>query len=228
MNLPFGSNPDAAALWLCRAVQTGAALVLAGTAAIRLLAWGSAPLGTVPRWNRLASVSWCALLLAAVIQLGATAAQMSDLPFAQVFHGDVLAGVLKGTHFGAVWQVRIALLGGLLVTGLMGGAAQRSASRRLTVIADVVTALLDRLACRQSGGGGSCAGVGEARLAAANGHDPRGGGRRVAGRVAPAGAPARPGTPQDGIARSCHHDHAAIFPPERRGGRRAGDERIIE
>lgn len=129
-------------MWLCRSVQTGAALLLAGTAAMRLLAWGSAPLAAVPRWNRLAIVSWSVLLLAAVIQLGATTAQMSDLPFAQVFHGDVLAGVLKGTHFGAVWQVRIALLGGLLVTGLMGCVAQQSTSRGLSVIADVVTALL--------------------------------------------------------------------------------------
>lgn len=88
---------------------------------------GSAPLASVPRGNRLAIASWSVLLLAAVIQLGATAAQMSDLPFAQVFHGDVLAGVLKGTHFGAVWQVRIALLGGLLVTGLME--AWRSGAR---------------------------------------------------------------------------------------------------
>ncbi len=129
-------------MWLCRSVQTGAALLVAGTAAMRLLAWGSAPVGTVPRWNRLAIGSWSALMLAAVIQLGATAAQMSDLPFAQAFHQDVLAVVLKGTHFGAVWQVRIALLGALLVTGLMGEAAQRSASRRLSVIADVATALL--------------------------------------------------------------------------------------
>ena len=141
MNLPFGLNPDAA-LWLCRSGQTGAALLLAGTAAMRLLAWGSAPLNTVPRWNRLGGVSWCSMLLASVLQLGATAAQMSDLPLRQVFHGDALAGVLERTHFGAVWQVRIGLLGGLLVTGLIGVAAQRSGRRPLTALSDVAAVLL--------------------------------------------------------------------------------------
>lgn len=99
-------------------------------------------MGTVPRWNRLGAVSWCALLLATVLQLALTAAQMSDLPLGQIFHGNALVSVLKDTHFGAVWQVRIALLGGLLVIGLMGGMAQRTANRRLTAIADVAAALL--------------------------------------------------------------------------------------
>lgn len=142
MNLPFASNPDAAASWLCGSVQTGAALLLAGVAAMRLLAWGSSPAGIAPRWNRLAALGGCALLLTAVLQLGLTAAQMSDLPLGQVFHRDALAGVLEGTHFGAVWQVRIALLGGLLVTGLIGVAAQRSAGPRLLVVADIAAALL--------------------------------------------------------------------------------------
>lgn len=129
-------------MWLCRSVQTGAALLVAGTAAMRLLAWGGAPVGTAPRWNHLGAVSWCALLLASVLQLVLTAAQMSDLPLGQVFHGNALASVLTDTHFGAVWQVRIALLGGLLVTGLMAGVARRNASRRLTAIADLAAALL--------------------------------------------------------------------------------------
>ncbi len=109
---------------------------------MRLLAWGSAPVGTEPRWNRLVAVSWCALLLASLLQLALTAAQMSDVPLGQVFHGNALASVLKRTHFGAVWQVRIALLGGLLVTGLIGGVAQRTTNRRLTTIADVAATLL--------------------------------------------------------------------------------------
>lgn len=129
-------------MWLCRSVQTGAALLVAGTAAMRLFAWGSAPVFAAPRWNRLGVVSWFVLLFASVLQLALTAAQMSDLPLGQVFHGNALASVLKGTHFGAVWQVRIALLGGLLVTGLMGSVAQRSANRRLTIIADLTAALL--------------------------------------------------------------------------------------
>ena len=129
-------------MWLCRSVQTGVALLLAGTAAMRLLAWRSAPVGAVPRWDRLAVVGWGALLLAAVLQLGLTAAQMSDQPLGQVLHGDALAAVLRGTHFGAVWKVRMALVTGLLVTEVFGAVAHRSASHRLTAIADVAASLL--------------------------------------------------------------------------------------
>ena len=129
-------------MWLCRVAQTSAAVLLAGTVALRLLAGGGVASGTAPRWNRLAVACWFALLFAAVVQLGLTTAQMSDLPLGQILHGDALAGILSWTHFGAVWKVRIGLIAGLLVTGLLGVAAERNANPRLNAIADVAAALL--------------------------------------------------------------------------------------
>ena len=97
------------ALWLCQSVQTGAAVLLAGTAALRLLAWGTNVVST-SAWNRLAWASGSVLLGAAVLQLGLKAAEMSGLPLSQAFSGEVLTRVLGGTVFGAVWKVRVCLL----------------------------------------------------------------------------------------------------------------------
>jgi putative copper resistance protein D len=96
-------------LVLCRFVQTSAAVLLAGTAVLRLLASGTG-LERPSLWNRVAWSSWSVLLLASVCLLGLTAAEMSGQPLAQALSGTVLATVLRGTSFGGVWQVRAGLL----------------------------------------------------------------------------------------------------------------------
>ena len=101
-------------LVLCRFVQTSAAVLLAGTAVLRLLAWGTG-LERSAFWNRVAWSSWSVLLIASGLQLALTAAEMSGLPLAPALSGDVLGMVLGGTSFGATWKVRLWLLGGVLV-----------------------------------------------------------------------------------------------------------------
>ena len=99
---------------LCRWAQTTAAVLLTGTAALRLLAHG-AGLGELRGWRRLAGGSWGALLVAGALQLWLTAAAMSGLPPAQALSGEVLGQVLNGTSFGVVWRVRMCLLAALPV-----------------------------------------------------------------------------------------------------------------
>ena len=94
---------------LCRWVQTTAAVLLAGTAVLRLLTRGTG-LGDCRAWRRLAWISWGALLVAGVCQFWLTAAAMGGLPLAQALSGEVLGRVLDGTSYGAVWKVRMCLL----------------------------------------------------------------------------------------------------------------------
>jgi putative copper export protein len=112
-------------LVLCRFVQTSAAVLLAGTAALRLLAWG-AGMGRASFWNRLAWTSGSVLAVASIFQLALTAAEMSGQPLSQALSGDVLGMVLGGTSFGGVWKVRAWLLGGALVVQGLLTAAGRS------------------------------------------------------------------------------------------------------
>ncbi len=97
----------------CRFVQITAAVLLAGTAVLRLLALGTDVSG-FRAWNRLAWGSWGALALASVWQLGLTAAAMSGLPLAQAVSSETLGQVLAGTSYGAAWQARACLLAGTL------------------------------------------------------------------------------------------------------------------
>ena len=109
-------------LLFCRFAQTSAAVLLAGTVVLRLLARGTGH-GGAERWGRLAFGSWGALLVAGVFQLALTAADMNGVPLSQAFSRDVLGSVLGGTLFGVVWAVRMALLAGLLIVGIMATAS---------------------------------------------------------------------------------------------------------
>ena len=109
--------------WVCQCAQTSAAVLLAGTATLRLLARGTG-LEPLSSWNRLAWASWSVLVVAAVLQLGLTAADMSGLPLAQACSGQVLGSVLGTTVFGTVWKVRACLLAATLVIGWRIGATQ--------------------------------------------------------------------------------------------------------
>ena len=93
------------ALWLCRCVQTTAAVLLAGTAALRLLARGTS-LDEPARWDHLGRAAWSVFFVAAALQLGLTAEDMSGLPLAEACAGPVLGTVLTSTSFGAVWAAR--------------------------------------------------------------------------------------------------------------------------
>ena len=129
-------------LLFCRYAQTSAAVLLAGTMALRLLAWGTGG-GAMPRWNRLAFGSWCVLVAAGAWQLVLTAADMSGMPLAQAFSGEVLGGVLDGTRFGVVWEVRAGLLAGLFVVGCLIAVAGRGGKRPgLLMAGDAVGAML--------------------------------------------------------------------------------------
>ncbi len=130
------------ARWLCQGAQTGAAVLLSGTATLRLLAWGTG-VERSPHWNRLAWASWIVLLGAAVLQLGLTAADMSGLPLAQACSGPVLGSVLGRTIFGVVWKVRLCLLAAALVVGWCAAVTQRSSGRtRLSGLLEIAGALL--------------------------------------------------------------------------------------
>ena len=100
-------------LVLCRFVQTSAAVLLAGTAALRLLAWGTG-IERAPLWNRLAWSNWTVLSVASGLQLALTAAEMSGQPLARVLSGGMLGMVLGDTTFGGVWKVRAWLLAAVL------------------------------------------------------------------------------------------------------------------
>ncbi len=124
-------------LVLCRFVQTSAAVLLAGTAALRLLAWG-AGMERYSFWNRLAWTSLGVLLAAATLQLALTAAEMSGQPLAQALSGDALEMVLRGTSFGGVWKMRAWLLAGVLVVqGLL-----KAAGRNVRATLEAASALL--------------------------------------------------------------------------------------
>ena len=111
-------------LWLCRCVQTTAAVLLAGTAVLRLLAVGTG-LDRAARWPRLAWASWAGLLVAGVLLLGLTAAEMSGEPLVQTLKDGSVAQVLGGTRFGAVWCWRMGLLAGWLAVRRAAAAARR-------------------------------------------------------------------------------------------------------
>ncbi len=116
------------ALWLCRFVQTSAAVPHACTAALRLLTHGTGLDPAVPGWRGLAWVSGAALLVAGTLQLGLTAAEMSGQPLAQALSGGAWRVVLGGTRFGAVWTVRMGLAAAWL--GLASATAWRRRSGR--------------------------------------------------------------------------------------------------
>ena len=126
------------ALWLCRGVQTSAAVLLEGTVMLGLLARGTDVGSKLGGWRWLTFGSWCALTVAGACQLLLTASSMSGLPVADACFPKVLADVLGGTRFGAVWQVQAGLLAG--IGSLL--AARRFAVRRGSARFDVVLALL--------------------------------------------------------------------------------------
>jgi putative copper export protein len=126
-------------LVLCRFVQTSAAVLLAGTAALRLLAWG-AGMERTSLWNRLAWTSAGVLIVASMLQLALTAAEMSGQPLAQAVSWDVLGMVLGGTSFGGVWKVRAWLLGGALVVQWLLKPAGRSIRGALELISALLAA----------------------------------------------------------------------------------------
>ena len=128
--------------WLCQCAQTSAAVLLAGTATLRLLARGTG-LESFSGWNRVARASWGVLLGAAALQLGLTAADMSGLPLAQACSGPVLGSVLGSTSFGAVWKGRMGLVAATLAVCWRSGARQRAGGRtRVAAVLEVAGALL--------------------------------------------------------------------------------------
>ena len=88
-------------LLIVRTVQSAAAVVLAGTLGLRLLAWKAGVRGQV-RWNRLAWGGWGTLVLTGGGVLALTAAAMTGQPLPAVLRDHSVADVLTGTHFGAV------------------------------------------------------------------------------------------------------------------------------
>ena len=113
--------PPMSALWLCRFAQTSAAVLLAGTAALRLLAGGTPPGGgRAAGWGKLGVGSGLVLAGAAGGQLVLTAAAMSGLPWAQACSREVLGSVVEGTRFGTVWLVRMGVLGVLGLGWIVG------------------------------------------------------------------------------------------------------------
>lgn len=118
------------ALWLCRYVQTTAAVLLAGTAVLRLLALDTG-LARADRWLRLAWASWAAMLVAGTLLLGLTTAEMSGEPLTQTLRDGSVARVLGGTRFGTVWRWRTALLAGWLAVR-WGAAASRRRGWRIS------------------------------------------------------------------------------------------------
>ncbi len=100
------------AIWLCRFVQTSAAVLLVGTGTLRLLAHGTDLGPTVSVWRGLAWLSGGFLLVAGTLQLGLTAAEMSGQSLASTLSDGTLPVVLSGTRFGAVWTARMVLVAG--------------------------------------------------------------------------------------------------------------------
>ncbi len=130
------------ALWLCRFVQTSAAVLLVGTAVLRLLASGTGLDPVVSGWRALAWASGVLLLVAGTWQLGLTAAEMSGEPLARIFSNGVLREVLGGTHFGAVWIVRMGLVAGWLVFALAAARLRRYGRRRAPAALEMAGSLL--------------------------------------------------------------------------------------
>ena len=122
-------------LWLCQVAQTSSAVLLGGTAVLRLLAHGSG-LGAEHRWLRLAWASGITLLLAGVLQLWLTAAQMSAQPLGQTLASGTLGEVLGGTRLGTVWCGRMGVLGAWVVVN-----ALRRSARAAPFLLDVSGAL---------------------------------------------------------------------------------------
>jgi putative copper resistance protein D len=130
------------ALVLCRFVQTSAAVLLAGTAVLRLLAWGTG-IERAAFWNRLAWSSWSVLLAASGLQLALTSAEMSGEPLARAMSSGTLGLVLGGTGFGGVWKARAWLLAGVLLVQCFITAVGRSEDRPgLRATLEVTGALL--------------------------------------------------------------------------------------
>ena len=129
-------------LWLCRCVQTTAAVLLAGTATLRLLALG-VRLGPADRWPRLAWASWVALLVAGAFLLALTAAQMSGEPLARALTDGSVARVLGGTRFGSIWFWRAVLLAGWLAVRWGAAASRRHGWPSVVAVLEAVEMLLD-------------------------------------------------------------------------------------
>ena len=128
-------------LLLCRFAQTSAAVLLAGTVVLRLLARGT-NLGDTPSETRLAFGSWCVLLGASVLHLCLTAADMSGQPLAQAFSGGALGIVLWGTRFGEVWLIQASLLAGLFIVETIRATQPRHTHTRVAGRWDATGALL--------------------------------------------------------------------------------------
>ncbi len=128
--------------WLCRFAQTSAAVLLAGTATLRLLARGTGA-ARARSWRRLAWGAWSVFLGAAVLQLGLTAAEMSGLPLARACSGPVLGSVLTSTAFGAVWTGRVCLLVvAFLMESLIGSTPRQGEHTRVSAVLGRVGASL--------------------------------------------------------------------------------------
>ena len=133
--------PSMTALWLCRSAQTSAAVLLGGTAALRLLAVGT---GFDPEWRDWRRLSWASaltLLVSGLFQLGLTAAEMSGESLIRALTDGTLRTVLGSTRFGAVWCVRMTLLGGWFFVGRIALVWQ-GADSRLTVARELAGTLL--------------------------------------------------------------------------------------
>lgn len=130
------------ALWLCRCAQTTAAVLLAGTAALRLLALGVG-LTQSDRWPRLAWASWAALVIAGALMLGLTATEMSGEPFAQALTDGSVAQVLGGTRFGAVWWWRMGLLAAWPALRWATAASRRQRWPRIRAVPEAAELLVD-------------------------------------------------------------------------------------
>ena len=100
------------------------------------------------RWPRLVWASWTALLVAGVLLLGLTVAEMSGEPLAQVLTNGSVAQVLGGTRFGAVWRLADGHAGGLARRAV--GSEQRPAIKggsRPLVVLEAAESCFWTLAC---------------------------------------------------------------------------------
>ena len=128
------------AIWLCRFVQTSAAVLLAGAAALRLLAFGTRLDPTVLGWRVLAWASGTFVFMAGTVQLGLTAAEMSGQPLAQVLSNGALRDVLGDTRFGLIWKARMILIAGWVILASAAAWLRRS-HRRTPVVLEGAVAL---------------------------------------------------------------------------------------
>ena len=130
------------ALWLCRCAQTTAAVLLAGVAVVRLLAFGTSP-GGAGRGTRLAWSCWAVLLASGVLLLGLTASEMSGQPLLRAVADGTVARVLGGTSFGSGWLARMGVLTGWSVVRWLAEAARRRGWPRTAVCLATLETLLD-------------------------------------------------------------------------------------